>query len=86
MSNIDDLINEIQGKIQIYENEAMIQDNKKNICYEGNTLSYANWILGLHKDTPNTINTVYLYTNVCKKSYYGNDRMYKEYLLLRPDK
>ena len=86
MSNIDDLINEIQGKIQIYENEAMIQDNKKNICYEGNTLSYANWILGLHKDTPNTINTVYLYTNVCKKSDDGNDRMYKEYLLLRPDK
>ena len=64
MSNINELINEIQGKIQIYKLQADIQDDKKKICYEGLPLSYANWILGLHKDTPNTINTVYLYTNV----------------------
>ena len=83
MSNINDLVLEIQSKIDIYKLQAENQDKKKEICYEGNTLSYANWILGLHKDeSPNTIKTVYLYTNVCKK----NDGMYEEYLLVRPDK
>ena len=83
MSNINSLVLQIQSTIDIYELQAENQDKKKEICYEGNTLSYANWILGLHKDeSPNTTNTVYLYTNVCKK----NDGMYEEYLLVRPDK
>ena len=83
MSNIDDLIQEIEEQITIYNLKAQNQDNKTAICYEANTLSYANWILGLHKDvSPNTTKTVYLYTNVCKK----DDSMYEEYLLLRPDK
>lgn len=83
MSNIEELINEIKAKIKIYKLQAENQDKKKEICYEGKTLSYANWILGLHKDeSPNTTKTVYLYTNVCKK----DDGMYEEYLLLRPDK
>ena len=82
MSNINDLIIEIQGKIDIYKLKAENQRNKTAMCYEDNTLSYANWILGLHKDTPNTTKTVYLYKNVCEK----NDGMYEEYLLLRPDK
>ena len=83
MSNINDLVFEIQSKIDIYKLQAENQDKKKEICYEGNTLSYANWILGLHKDeSPNTTKTVYLYTNMCKK----NDGMYEEYLLVRPDK
>ena len=83
MSNINGLVLQIQSKIDTYELQAENQDKKKEICYEGNTLSYANWILGLHKDeSPNTTKTVYLYTNVCKK----NDGMYEEYLLVRPDK
>ena len=82
MSNIKELINEIEPQIITYNLKADIQDKKKEICYEDNTLSYANWILGLHKDTSNTTKTVYLYTNVCEK----NGRMYEEYLLLRPDK
>lgn len=87
MSNINNLIIEIQGKIDIYNLKAENQRNKTAMCYQDNTLSYANWILGLHKDeSPNTTKTVYLYTNVCKKSDDGNDSMYKEYLLVRPDK
>ena len=82
MSNINDLITEIEPQIITYNLKADIQSNKTDVCYEDNTLSYANWILGLHKDTSNTTKTVYLYTNVCEK----NGRMYEEYLLLRPDK
>ena len=60
MSNIDDLIQEIEEQITIYNLKAQNQDNKTAICYEANTLSYANWILGLHKDvSPNTTKTVY---------------------------
>ena len=43
MSNINDLAFEIQSKIDMYKLQAEIQDDKKKICYEGNTLSYANW-------------------------------------------
>ena len=87
MSNINELIIGIQSILETYNQQAGIQDKKKDICYEGKTLSYANWILGLHKDvSPNTTKTVYLYTNVCKKIDDGNDVMYEEYLLLRPDK
>lgn len=87
MSNINELIQEIEEQIITYNLKAENQRNKTAMCYEGETLSYANWILGLHKDvSPNTTKTVYLYTNVCKKSDDGNDSMYKEYLLVRPDK
>jgi len=83
MSNINELIQEIEEQIITYNLKAENQRNKTAMCYEGETLSYANWILGLHKDvSPNTTKTVYLYTNVCKK----DDSMYKEYLLVRPDK